>query len=326
LEKKIPKALIKIYNLVVASGALLALVLTRRKRKQDPSEVTSLVFSFDRPLQLHALIKSLVLNQHVTRYVLVVYRSSSPTIALSYQHVFNSFRDQIHLTLIQEDNRGLKPALLNALNRIECSHYLLYVDDQVVFKPLNKSEAHAALTRADVFTYRLGLNTRYCYTLNKAQAIPAHQTQGDLIFWAIGQGENDFRYPFSFDGTFIPSLYLKLCCRFLSYKGPNSLEGAMNYSLWLALILRLRMAAPSHQKCVNFVLGRVQDEVANRSLDYDINTLHQLYLDGFELRASPELAETVVSPHCETGFEIVDQSTKYSAIASTQPFAQYSLP
>jgi len=326
MEKKIHKTLIKIYNLVVASGSLLALALTRRKRMQAPPEVTSLVFSFDRPLQLHALIKSLVQNQHVTRDVLVVYRSSSPTIGLSYQRVFNSFRNQINLIPIQEDNRGLKPALLDALNRMECSHFLLYVDDQVVFKSLNKSETQSALAVADVFTFRLGLNTRYCYTLNKSQAIPVHQTQGDLIFWGIEQGADDFRYPFSFDGTFIPSLYLKLCCRFLSYKGPNSLEGAMNYSLWLALILRLRMAAPSHQKCVNFVLGRVQDEVANRSLDYDINTLHQLYLDGFELRASPELAETIVSPHCETGFEIVDQSTKKLAIASTQPLGQHRLP
>jgi len=326
VEKKILKTLIKIYNVVVASGALLALAFTRRKRKQAPPVVVSLVFSFDRPLQLQALIKSLVQNQHVTRDVIVVYRSSSPAIGLSYQRVFNSFHNQIHLTTIQEDNGGLKPALLNAFNRIECSHYLLYVDDQVVFKSLTKAEAHAALTGADVFTYRLGLNTRYCYTLNKAQAIPPYQIEGDIIYWSIGQGENDFRYPFSFDGTFIPSLYLKLCCRFLSYKGPNSLEGAMNYSLWLAPILRLRMAAPSHQKCVNFVLGRVQDEVANRSLNCDINRLHQLYLDGFELRASPELSETVASPHCETGFEIVDQSTKHLTRASTKQFSQNSLP
>lgn len=193
---------------------------------------------------------------------------------------------------------------LKDVTRSECStHYLFYVDDQVVLSELPEQEIVDGLERADLFTYRLGLNTRYCYTLDKEQSFNAYSREGDVISWCIELTDNDINYPFSMDGTALPASLVNRMVRWMFYNGPNSLESYMNYAKRLAYLSGLRISSPVQQKCVNFVLGRVQGEVRNRSLHYDVDYLHDLFKKGYRLHALKNINPILISPHAETGFK-----------------------
>lgn len=303
MAKEIFKKILKFYNLLV-SWACLGYYLANRGIK-SPFSVVTIVFSFDRPLQLKGLLDSIAHHQHYGRTIQLVYRASSDQIESEYQSIVELYANCLTIKGHSEKGRKFKDNLLDAIHSAPCTHLLFYVDDQLLLEDCPKHEAEQALLSADIYTYRLGLNTSYCYTLNKDQAYPELRRMNDTIEWKIGFENNDINYPLSFDGTIIPARIVIPMAQRLKYKGPNTLETAMNYSRKLGAIFGLKMSAPKNQKCVNLVLNQVQSEVKNRSLEYSLDELYRLHKEGYTIRLKASAHASLSSPHLDTGFEFI---------------------
>lgn len=302
MAKEISKTLMKLFNFIVSNFCLMIYLILRLANHKKKPQITTIVFSFDRPLQLECLLNSINKYQQHSRTVIVVYRTSSQEIFKSYQTVFEGFSKNINLVPLNENKLGFKKTVLHAICMKKSSHYLFYVDDQVLLSNMPESEIVDALWLSDIFTYRLGLNTKYCYTLDKPQSFKIYSLKEQIVTWRTTFEKNDINYVFSLDGTILPAILVKLMFRWMLYKGPNTLESSMNYNKYLAWLLKI--SAPHHQKCVNFVICRVQEEVANRSGEYDVKYLHTLYMKKYKLRANDEILKLINSPHTENGFII----------------------
>lgn len=301
MAEEIFKKILKFYNLLV-SWACLGSFLANKKIK-SPFSVVTIVFSFDRPLQLKSLLDSIHRNQHHGRTIQLVYRASSDQIELEYQNIIKQFASRMTITGHSEKGRKFKETLIVAIHASPCTHFLFYVDDQLLLEECPKHEAEQALLDTDIFTYRLGLNTSYCYTLNKDQAFPKLRFKNNIIEWKIGFENNDINYPLSFDGTIIPASIVIPMTKSLIYKGPNTLESAMNYCRKLGAIFGMKVSAPIRQKCVNLVLNQVQSEVKNRALEYSLDELYRLHKEGYSITLKASALASLSSPHLDIGFE-----------------------
>jgi hypothetical protein len=279
-------------------------LILRSKNHQKSINITTVVFSYDRPFQLTSLLNSIKRFQKHSRTVIVIYRTSSKDFFESYQAVFERFHESLILQPYNENTIGFKKTMMSVVKNSKASHYLFYVDDQVVLSELYDEEISKGLKVADIFTYRLGLNTSYCYTLDKYQYIKNYLVHDDIITWRTTLENNDINYALSLDGTIIPNILINLMVKLLIYWGPNSFEGSMNYCKYITWVTRIKIGAPIHQKCVNFVLGRVQNEVLNKSGNYEIHHLHSLYKKNLELRANEGIIEKINSPHTESFYSI----------------------
>lgn len=307
MAPKIFKTIIKLYNFLVSNFGVIFYLILRRRNKKKPHNISTIIFSFDRPLQLSCILDSINRYQQHSRTLIVIYKASNNDLLNSYQILFEKFKETLRIHPFNENEAGFKNTLICAIQSRKSSHYLFYVDDQVVLSDLYIDEITEGLTLADIFTYRMGLNTTYCYTLDKYQCIKNYSLERHVITWSTALEKNDVNYPFSLDGTAIPAILIDSLARWMIYHGPNSFEGNMNYSNLLCWFLRIKISAPQKQKCVNFVLGRVQNEVENRSLEYDNNYLHELFMKGYQLRAIEGISLTLNSPHTEKGFEFTHQ-------------------
>jgi hypothetical protein len=307
MAKEIFKKIRNSYNAIVSNAALAFYFFNSKffsVKKTQPSFDT-IIFSFDRPLQLFSLLESILKNQNYSNNIYIIFKSSDEKYKLSYDEVFSYFLFKLPITIINESIDDFKRSLVSACVSLECTHYLFYVDDQLLIDKSTSAEIAEALSISDIYTFRIGLNTKYCYTLNKNQNLVDYNLKRDFIYWNLSANNNDFNYPFSVDGTFLPAKLVRPLVKYLIYSGPNSLETSFNYSRLLAVILRIRISAPLHQKCVNFAINRVQSEVVNRSAELSNDDLHLLFQQNLKIVADEELIDNIDSPHTEVGYKIV---------------------
>jgi glycosyltransferase involved in cell wall biosynthesis len=114
--------------------------------------------------------------------------------------------------------------------------YILFLVDDNIFVAdflVNESmQSLASRPRAIGFSYRLGRNTTYCYSLNQAQAVPpltllpGFEQAGIYSFNWVG-ASCDFGYPLEVSSSLYRSADLMPVLSTLHFAHPNSLEGLL---------------------------------------------------------------------------------------------------
>ncbi len=75
---------------------------------------------------------------------------------------------------------------------------VFHTDDDVFFR---RSSAVPLPTGASAcFSFRLGLNTTYSYSVGNSQVVPELVEGGEVVAWDWTRAEHDFGYPLSLDG------------------------------------------------------------------------------------------------------------------------------
>jgi glycosyltransferase involved in cell wall biosynthesis len=221
------------------------------------------VFSKDRPLQLDATLQSLELNVKDLDLatVRVLYTTSSPY----YESQYRILRGE-HPGVTWLRERDFKADLLELSGSVP---YLLFVVDDTLFVGEVALSATASVLETDRstvgFSFRLGRNTTYCYTLDKPQTLPVFEAAGPgLLQFDWTHSEHDFGYPLELSSSLYRSEDLLPLLSSLSYKNPNTLEAALAARVGVFAGSRPMLACCEQSVAVSVPANLVQTAWGNR--------------------------------------------------------------
>jgi glycosyltransferase involved in cell wall biosynthesis len=249
-----------------------------------------IVYSYDRPMQLYALLES------IQKYVIglatttIIVRASNEHYNHAYQEIEHDFPKAQFIyqappyTDFQQINN-------TCIEQSKSPYILFGVDDIIVKDVINLDECIAALEKSNAhgFFLRLGTNLDYCFALSSPQAVPPLQEIKPGIYsWQFCQAEHDWRYPNNLDFTVYRTSEIKNALKNAHYQNPNALESQFMCSAHLDHYGLCYQAS----KIVNLPLNMVQTfwpnncgntyttqkllELFNQGLKIDITKLYQI--------------------------------------------------
>ena len=248
----------------------------------------AIIFSKNRAMQLDTCIKTLYKQcQDVDNIdVSVLYATTSEAHEKSYDILVQEYPD---ISFIKENN--FKEDLLEIIS--DKTHVLFIVDDTVFIDEFYIADIIDALEYSHNeyvlgASLRLGINTIYCYPLNKNQQPP------ELINGWFGlkkfdwtKAEYDFGYPLELSS----SLYrLKDLCFLLEngcYNNPNELEYLLNINL--GIFHKNYLLCYENSVAFSNPVNKVQNINNNKfATEYSYGTefLVDIFLDGFRIETT----------------------------------------
>lgn len=249
-----------------------------------------IIFSYDRPLQLYALLESL--SQYMTDLssISIVYRTSSERYNEGFKTV-SSYFPQVQF-LHQQTIHDFKSLTLHAIESSSSDYVIFAVDDNIVKDNVELHECITWLEQTDAYGFYLKLGTHldYCYTENSPQAVPPHkQIHNAICLWEFESGEKDWCYPNTVDMTVYRKKDLLALFKSLDYTNPNLLEG--KWAAWwtnhkeshtLGLFYK-------NSKMINIPLNKVQTCcLLNRDMNlYTPQELLEKFENGYKIDITP---------------------------------------
>lgn len=228
-----------------------------------------IIYSFDRPLQLYALLESV--EKYVTGLgtIQVIYRASDDAFAQAYQHVQADFSGVEFTQQGANPRSDFKPLSVQALAQSPHAYVLFAVDDIIVIDHIDCSACIEAMEKYNAYGFylRLGKNLTECYSMNRAQRLPPLQEQEPGLWqWCFAQGEHDWNYPHTVDMTLYRKKDVDSYFRQMQYTAPNSLEAA--WACRAGSIMQRTGLCYSRTKIVNVPLNSVQLDWTNRNMEF----------------------------------------------------------
>jgi hypothetical protein len=262
---------------------------------QVSSEIKGVVFSRDRPMQLHALLSSYfeLVKPAVPLSVLVSISDSRFRVA--YEDVIQCFSDRDVEFVIESDFRG---DLIRVLDRLSCLRVFFLVDDIVFIKPVDLDSIIEFDPLHYIPSLRLGSNIKYCYTFKVPQSMPQNISyKGDFITWRWSEGEFDWGYSVSVDGNIFLLNEILTIAKVSNYNAPNSFEGALLMSKDL-FSDRIGICF-STSRLLNIPLNKVQTENDNIYAVGSLEYLLELWNKELSINYKKLYEINNISPHQE---------------------------
>ena len=164
--------------------------------------VDLVIYSYNRPLQLYALLESIEKYFTGVGVVSIVYRTDL-RFSESYDEVVSHFSNYHFLKQGDKPFKDFKPLALQGAFESPNEYVAFAVDDIIVkdYTDLSDCVRWLKKTGAYGFYIRLGMNTTECYMMNdKPTPVPVHERlSDDVISWAFEDADGDWGYPNSND-------------------------------------------------------------------------------------------------------------------------------
>jgi hypothetical protein len=275
-----------------------------------------LCFSFNRPLQLDLVLASFY--YHCDDYlhnmkeameeirIKVLYRTNNEKFKDAYETLKSEYED---VEFIEEGN--FKQDLLNSINGF--NRILFMTDDNIWVKSFCLEEVNDLLDLQDNvlgFSFRLGDNTEYCYSLNKEQKLPKIYdvfSYGNQIIlkynWTIADA--DFSYSLELSSSMYRIKDIFNILKYADYNSPNSLEWEMYCNL--RSFTKDKPYLFYYEKSVAFCapMNKVQNVNNNRAGKddiYSVDNLLKFFEEGFRVDVRQFDGFVPNSCHCEYDF------------------------
>lgn len=246
-----------------------------------------IVFSFNRPLQLYALLESLEKHASHIGYISVLYRVSNEQFAHGYTLVKEQFPSVEFVLQQASPENDFKSKLMNLLEK--SGDYIAFaVDDIIIKEPFDVAECIDWLekTHAYGFYLRLGTNIKKCYfdaaPINPDTSInPYYILNNRICVWQFIHGSHDWKYPNTLDMTIYRKKDIVPTITQLDFKTPNMCEGlwhgTSDYAGTGVCFLKSNV--------VNLPLNMVQDDMFfnPRTIDIPVEKLLLFFLEGLKL-------------------------------------------
>jgi hypothetical protein len=253
-----------------------------RTAVEGPPRAEGIVFSKDRPLQLHALLASYAELVRDPPPLHVLYRASSDDYAGAYDEVLRASPTPLG-EIVRE--QSFRPDLLALLDHVAASRIFFLVDDIVFVREVDL----APLLRLDparfVPSLRLGRHLSRSYTQGTEQPLPPFQgglvEDPNLLCWYWKDGTFDWNYPLSVDGHLFSTGEMRVLSGAIHFSAPNSFEAALQQHR--RLFLDRLGVCHRESRIVNVPCNRVQGEFANRSGSIEAATLLEVWRSGRRL-------------------------------------------
>lgn len=255
--------------------------------EERPAPKTDLViFSYDRPLQLYALLESIETHVKNLDHISVIYRVSTTPYDKGYDRVKKRFSSVEYLKQGESPEIDFKPLVLKAAFESPNPYVMFAVDDMVVKDSFDLKEGIDQMEKTGALGvyYRLGRHINFSYMLNRAQSVPPSiRLDKQLYAWQFSGGEGDWQYPHTVDMTLYRKSDIKKLLTILDYKHPNSLE-----SKW-ALKRKTSGVGIYYEtsKVINIPLNLVNLSDNRHTSLYTTDELLTKFLEGLKLDIKP---------------------------------------
>jgi hypothetical protein len=284
------KVVVKQFGLLGFMVACIVTVFYVHSSNDTNHKVDLVIFSYNRPLQLYALLESIDKYMTGVNETHVIYRASDQAFKQGYDMVAATF-STVHWHM-QGDHpqQDFKPLTLKATFESPARYVVFAVDDIVLKDSINLVESAQMLEKYDAygFYFRLGKNLNHCYSYGGAyQPLPplSHQ-EGDLFSWTFNQGRYDWGYPHTVDMTVYRKKDIEADFKVCSYTSPNRLEDVWNSRS--GAIMHKKGLCFGCSKIVNMPLNRVQHDYNNRAMaEFTPQDLLKEFMQGNKMDIAP---------------------------------------
>ncbi|MDR3590930.1 MAG: methyltransferase domain-containing protein [Negativicutes bacterium] len=269
------------------------------------AEITVLVFSKDRAMQLDALLSSLLLHCREPQClrVQVLFACSADRHRAQYRELASQY-PQVSF-LAETDFQAQVQEVLHQTEKI-----LFLVDDSIFVRPFSARQLRELLdnqTQAAGVSLRLGRNTTYCYPLERFQPLPRFEDLGDgFLRYAWQQAEGDFGYPMEVSSSCYRAEDVLRVLGGSGFSNPNELEGAMAARVRLYLAHKQFLLCPEQSVAFSCPVNAVQTCCSNRHeprQDFTAEFLADLFAHG--RRVATEAYRDLVPNACHQPVELV---------------------
>ncbi|WP_417337340.1 hypothetical protein [Halobacteriovorax marinus] len=247
------------------------------EEKRLGENITCVVFSMNRAMQLHALLKSLYANCTSELDIVVLYKATTTDHVSSYRELKSEFLN----TSFIEQGESFKEDLGSIFELITNTKMFFLVDDIVFINNFDMNKLKEINPRNNIFSFRLGSQLSYSYVVQKEQVLPKFRKVDEYLSWDWREGVLDWSYPLSVDGHLFDTSEMEILVNSLHYSAPNSFENALQYVK--RFFLGRAGLCCSTSVIVNIPCNRVQDEVLNLSGDVNPDELLLMWKKGYQI-------------------------------------------
>lgn len=193
-----------------------------------------IVFSYDNPMQLYALLESIELHVTGLNSIQVIYRASDDTYKKAYQQIWQQFKNVRYRKLLGSLGEfEFKRQVISSMIESKSKYVLFAIDGVMVKESVNLNLCCKWLEQSDAYAFylRLGKNITFSGALNCAQSTPDFiSTQDGVCQWQFNKSSCDWNTIFDCEMT----LYRKDdILRFVigyNYGSPDELLTCFNYN------------------------------------------------------------------------------------------------
>jgi hypothetical protein len=259
---------------------LLERLLLLPTKSFENNELTFVIFSKNRALQLSALLKSIKYFCDFFPQTFVLYNFDNNEFEEGYKKLIKS-NDFNEITFVKETSFRLN--LIETLKSIKTNKLIFLVDD-IFFKNKVDLKAFSKLdTRLFVPSLRHGNHLDFAYTVQQKQKLPNFiqaEPYLNMLQWHYDYAELDWAYPLSVDGHLFATDEMQVLVENLSYTAPNSFEAALQ--LMKPLFSKRLGICFKESVIVNNPCNKVQSENFNYHGKITSEELNNQWLMDFE--------------------------------------------
>ena len=266
-------------------------------------DITAVVFSKDRAMQLHALLSSFFDTKIGECGIVVIYKSTTEAHKKAYEEVAGIFRNQVGF-IEQDAYPSFRSCLKHTVSRLPNGKVFFLVDDIVFTEEVDYRFLAAQDLSNTIFSLRMGKHLDYSYTVSLDQPLPESLlTKDGYLVWKWSEGKLDWGYPLSVDGHVFSIAEVLLWITHLKFSSPSSFEGSLQklspvYSKKFGMsFMKARL--------VNIPANKVQNEVNNLHGDVHQDDLLQQWFDGLAIDHTKFRGWINHSVHQEADFHLI---------------------
>lgn len=252
-------------------------------------DVDLIIYSYDRPMQLYALLESLdVYTQHLGS-VQVIYLVSDNKYEVGYQKVWQQFPQVKVLKQGASPKSDFKPLTMQALGACQNDYMLFAVDDIIVKDHIDFDDCISQMKKHNAYGFylRLGKHLTHCYTMSRAQCVPRFiKDDASICLWQFAQGQLDWGYPHTVDMAIYSRRRVQKQLDQIPFSSPNYLEG--RWAGNARPIMGQYGICYADTKIVNLPLNRVQNTHGNKHMHLmTAAELLSIFMQGKKIDITP---------------------------------------
>lgn len=268
-----------------------------------------LVTSFNRALQLHACLMSMIRTAGLDCPIWVLYHHSEPH-RPSYDELKAEMAEFGNVLLIERG--AFREFLIRALEDLPCERVLMTGDDTIFIRPCPLDIFDGYDLGAYVPSLRMGAHKDYCYHDNAPQRIPAFTVNPDgLLEWRMDGGieYRDYNFPLLGDShVFDRQEILGITKQIQFGNVPNEYERAL-VPFQPEFTRRKGLCFPE-ERLINICHNRVQNVDLSRNSGRSADELLPIWHAGKRILYEELAGKSFPSVMTEYEFLYVDRETR----------------
>jgi hypothetical protein len=246
-------------------------------RRARPRAVGGIVFSRDRPIQLHALLDSYRRRVSNPARLDILYRADDARMRRAYDEVIVDLADLSLFSFHQE--RDFPTDLRRLLGELDARRVFFLVDDIIFVRDVDMVEVAAVDPTREILSLRLGANISWSGATRSALDRPtSFAREGDWCRWRWSDGTVDWACAHSIDGNVFDAAEVEAITAAVDFRAPNTYELALGR--FADIFAERGGCSFATSRLVNIPANRVQEEVDNDHLGIDPGELLRRWESG----------------------------------------------